>query len=602
MSKNDKTVKTEEIPRVWEQEVLLQTIKRTTDPRFGDITVMKHSKTNEVLFAKEKMTTSKADAQNDLKELKSRQALNGQGLQELKGYSAIVKKELCSTNYITKGFYEFPRTDLQKESGEKKRNLEEFSSSELTHFLYQGLEGLEHLHNCRLTHGDVRPQLLGYNKSVGEVKLLDRLADPSPLEKVQSSNIVNKKELFMSPELYRKLTGKDKTLQYSATKNDLYSLGLSILCLGIGENAQSAYRPNGDFNQERIDEMLVTLDNRVGSENPYLMTVLRSLLANNEIDRPDFDQLKKNMISYNEYKDMENKGIRATPAVSSNAAPPKTNNVIVNKQDFNENKSYVTYTQPAMRASYSNNVQATPVRTSYSNYVQAAPVRTSYSNNVQAEPVRISYSNYVQAEPVRTSYSNYVQAAPLRNSYSANANANAQAQTMTTSDKTTKVIRRSYIDGKLVDEKVTYEAVPSNTTANISSTEYQRSFKEDQLSNSRVYSAAPFTHVAPSYTTSQGVASETAVKVYIIDENGNKIPQDPSKYAHLINGSNSQPAFASAPVTEYFSNDEPSVKAQKMKYVIDGQNVREVPVTEYTEDNFDQDNYDNNMENETYDN
>lgn len=554
MSSTDKAIKAEEIPRVWDQEILLQTIKRTTDPRFGDITVMKHSKSNEVYFAKEKMTTSKADAQNDLKELKNRQDRNGKGLQEMKGYSAVVKKELCSTNYITKGFYEFPRTDLQKESGERKRNGEDFSSSELTDFLYQGLEGLEHLHNSKLNHGDIRPQLIGFNRGAGEIKLLDRLADPSPLEKAQSSNIINKKELYMSPELYRKLTGKNKTLKYSADKNDLYSLGLSLVCLGSGESAQSAYRPNGDFDQSKIDEMLSSLDHKVGAENPFLMTVLRSMLAANEVDRPDFKQLRENM---------KNNNIKFQPT-----------NVVVNKQDF-ENKPYATYSQ-------------------------APVVRSSYSN-----------TNYVQT-PIQT-------------------------QNISPSNGTTKVIKRSYIDGKLVDEKVTYEAAPSN--------EYRQSFKNEHINNnnnSRVYSTAPITYeTVPSneyrqsfkkeqinnrvynatHTTySSNTQSVNGVKVYIIDENGNKIEQDPSKYAHLINNTNthsqvhrssyreSQPVFASnpvsapAPASNYFLNDEPSVGVSKNKYIIDDDCVREVPVTDYLNENFDDDTFENNIEEIDYDN
>lgn len=41
--------------------------------------------------------------------------------------------------------------------------------------------------------------------------LMDRFRDPSPLTKAQTDNIVNRRDLYMSPSLYKKLKGKVKT-------------------------------------------------------------------------------------------------------------------------------------------------------------------------------------------------------------------------------------------------------------------------------------------------------------------------------------------------------------------------------------------------------
>ena len=58
---------------------------------------------------------------------------------------------------------------------------------------------------------DIRPIYPGSNKvanAPNSYNILDRLNDPSPTEKAQSANIVNKKDLFVSPELWKKIQGK----------------------------------------------------------------------------------------------------------------------------------------------------------------------------------------------------------------------------------------------------------------------------------------------------------------------------------------------------------------------------------------------------------
>jgi serine/threonine protein kinase len=49
----------------------------------------------------------------------------------LLGYSTQVKKELCSTHYITRGYYEFPKSDMQKEFTERNKQGLDFTHEEL---------------------------------------------------------------------------------------------------------------------------------------------------------------------------------------------------------------------------------------------------------------------------------------------------------------------------------------------------------------------------------------------------------------------------------------------------------------------------------------
>ncbi len=79
-------------------------------------------------MTKDKMVNSKFEATDDIKNLKNRLNLNNPYLIKLVDYSSQIKKGLCSTNYLTRGIYEIPHTDLQKEFAMRKKDNKSFSS------------------------------------------------------------------------------------------------------------------------------------------------------------------------------------------------------------------------------------------------------------------------------------------------------------------------------------------------------------------------------------------------------------------------------------------------------------------------------------------
>ena len=283
------TLPDEEYNRKWAEEGNFQMVRKSHDPRFGEIIIYKRKGANDLIFAKEKLTSSKQSAAADIRELKSRIALNRPGIQRMLGYSTAVKKELCSTNYLTQGFYEFPKSDLSKEIGQKAQSGQSFSENELQQIATQALNGLNSLHQEKITHGDIRPQYLGISHVNGHAEILDRLADPSPLEKTQTSHLVNKKNLYQSPELYKRLQGKDKLVKYDPAKNDLYSLGLSILEAGNGQSIQDIYNSNGTINQPNLDRHIQTFNAK--HRGGYLSNLLSNTLNANESQRLTSNEL-----------------------------------------------------------------------------------------------------------------------------------------------------------------------------------------------------------------------------------------------------------------------------------------------------------------------
>lgn len=303
----------DEFKKTWADERNYKPLKKLNDPRFGEVTVVKNPQTNEVLFVKEKLAGNKSEATEDINYLKQRLNLNHPNLLRLVNYTTDVKKELCSTHYISKAFYAFPRSDVYKEKLERKKSNQDFNHIELTHLVYQGLNGLEKVHSHGYAHGDVRPQMIGYDKSINSFTLLDRLGDQTNYEKCQSNNIVNNKELYMAPELYKKLKGKDKKIVTDAQKNDLFSLGMTVLEVGGDEDVRKVYKPDGTIDNLVLNERIMDFDNKHANNNPFLCNVLKTLLALDAEDRPDIRELKENMPSYDEFRRNEQGNYQFAP-------------------------------------------------------------------------------------------------------------------------------------------------------------------------------------------------------------------------------------------------------------------------------------------------
>ncbi len=73
---------------------------------------------------------------------------------------------------------------------------------------------MKNYHQNEMTHGEIYPLMIGKRIETQEYILLDRLRDPTGEQLKQQQNLITgKQKIFMSPELYEKLKGKQKGLQ-----------------------------------------------------------------------------------------------------------------------------------------------------------------------------------------------------------------------------------------------------------------------------------------------------------------------------------------------------------------------------------------------------
>lgn len=198
-------IDSKEFSRTWDDEKSYKHLKTQKDLRFGDVNLLKHSVTGDVIFQREKLFTSKKEATLELLKLQKRMGLNHPNLLQMLTYTCTRQKKLCSSNYLIKSFYKYPSHDMNKLLLDHKRNLTSFSAFELHKMKHNMLSALNVLHGAGLSHGDIRPEYIGYDKKTDQYVLLDRFSYGLTGEKFQSDHLLHNREIFMSPGLYSKL-------------------------------------------------------------------------------------------------------------------------------------------------------------------------------------------------------------------------------------------------------------------------------------------------------------------------------------------------------------------------------------------------------------
>lgn len=357
------TTKVVEYPetRTWEGENNFKFMGKWHDPRFGDISILQNKRNKTRIMLKEKSSGDKKQFHKDIDMARQRMTLQNDNLHRMLGWSTVTKKELCSTHHYVKMFYEYPASDLRNEVAESKKKKKELLSDQvLSVATSNSLHGLDYLHSKNLAHGDIRPQLISAGK-VGSVtnpnqfKLLDRLADPSPIERTQINNIMNNKELFMSPQLYKRINTRGKKKPpYNRQKNDLFSLGMSIISAGNAKSVKNCYQKGGDFDKVKLKEHLENFREQ-NKQNYSLCNVVTNLVEYDENVRPDTSMLLgKTKMEVVEQVVVENMDLREEPreeVVQNTPAPRFYNNVQeqptetrIRGDDFFDNNQ-VTYVQ-----------------------------------------------------------------------------------------------------------------------------------------------------------------------------------------------------------------------------------------------------------------
>lgn len=242
-------------------------------------------------FSKDHKFSSKEKALEKIQQVINSQALNSQNNLKLLGYSSLTQKSLCSTSFVVRAFYEFPKSDLNKISLMNKKEGKPMSGQLLQKAAFDSLQGLHNLHQNNQTHGNIQPMFIGKHKNDVDFLLMQDLYHNEDFERIQLNNLVDNDNVLMSPELYYKLEGKHKEQEVNPKKNDLFSLGASILTSGNEQSIKDCYEKNGSFNNDVLIRHLQNFDSKYKAQQPMLSKLVWNLMEPDPEKRPGTEVL-----------------------------------------------------------------------------------------------------------------------------------------------------------------------------------------------------------------------------------------------------------------------------------------------------------------------
>lgn len=249
-------------------------VKKLNDPRFGEISIVQNSQSKEFFASKELKFTDIKSLGVAVNEAKNRLGLKHPNLVAFHDYSVSKQSELCSTFYILKVYYEYPKTDLKKELIEKTKKGEKFTGDELNGILNQQNQALNHLHSQGRFHGDLQPMMIGYNRDLNHTKLIDKF-DLNTVEKLklnQKNKLISGHNLYISPASLEGLAKGNLNYSVDPAKEDLYALGLTILELGNQRPINDIYdTKNKKMNLDALKNHLEEFGSTYGDSNPQLL-------------------------------------------------------------------------------------------------------------------------------------------------------------------------------------------------------------------------------------------------------------------------------------------------------------------------------------------
>ena len=300
--------------------------KLQKEPRFGNCSIIQNPKTNQLIVVKEKRANDKKEAARLIMNARKLKTHLHPNILNLLDYSVQKHSELCSSFYIIKYFYQYPKSDLNREMKLRGRNQEGFSDVELTHLLYQQMHANEYLETQNMHHGDIRPLNIAYDQKKVHSQLIDQ-SETQPTARrtkdLQRNRLQNGHNLYQSPKMFSNLMKKNLNFQVDPSKEDVFANGLSLLEAGNGRSIQDIYdRKKGEVDQEALNRHLNDFRNKHGNDNTLLSSSLESMLATDEAERPNFKDLKANMPPYEEIK----------PFLDERTNNPNLNNNFQNNQ------------------------------------------------------------------------------------------------------------------------------------------------------------------------------------------------------------------------------------------------------------------------------
>lgn len=260
-----------------------------------------NNKNSSKIICIEKLLNSRQELLKNIEESKKKILNKNENMLNILDFSVEIQKNWCSTFYLLKLFYEYPKQSLKDEIKSRKNKNQNFNMKELTHLLYDIINAGVHLQENNIKHQDICPSLI-YLSKTENYKLLRNEKNRNNPERYQLEKMLRNKNYYLSPKLYIALKKRYlDNIKHNYIKSDIFSFGLVLLEAGLLKSIKNIY-DSSSINKNILDNYLKEFEEKYDN-NPLLFSSLRKILEFDEDERPDFISLKEVIPEYDMIKE-----------------------------------------------------------------------------------------------------------------------------------------------------------------------------------------------------------------------------------------------------------------------------------------------------------
>lgn len=267
-------------------------LRKEKDTLYGEVTLLEHKSTHEIVALKELLSKSSSDFKHDIKSFNDRLALQHPNVLRLISFNSRSEDKLCSSFYRIQVIIEYNNINLEKEIAERTKNQERYTEEQLWYLIECILQGLEALQERETFHGDIKPGNIFVSR-LGNYKIAEQELIAGVPTYAQRVTGVADVHGYLSPELLRALERRELKPKHDIQKSDVFSLGMTILQAATLANCDDLY--DWDKNVLKTSELNERVASVGKNYSPELQKVVESMLSPEEGARPTVSDLLKTL-------------------------------------------------------------------------------------------------------------------------------------------------------------------------------------------------------------------------------------------------------------------------------------------------------------------